>query len=150
MKSKKAKVQRFERFEELEFEECDFEWSTIVDNGIQKNKNPKIQKKIEGIRLAEMQKDAEGLNNDKGEFKKFKRERGREGRKRVDKSVKIGFYGRYFRQRGRLFTAPSVSPMLFIFIGHLRAVGVHERHGRFRDHVTNVLIFRPVYLSTCY
>lgn len=70
MKSKKAKI---ERFEELEFEECDFEWSTIVDNGIQKNKNPKIQKKIEGIRLAEMQKDAEGLNNDKGEFKKFKR-----------------------------------------------------------------------------
>ena len=101
-------------------------------------------------KLAEMQKDAEGLNNDKGEFKKFKRERGREGRKRVDKSVKIGFYGRYFRQRGRLFTAPSVSPMLFIFIGHLRAVGVHERHGRFRAHVTNVLIFRPVYLSTCY
>ena len=47
MKSKKAKI---ERFEELEFEECDFEWSTIVDNGIQKNKNPKIQKKIEGIR----------------------------------------------------------------------------------------------------
>lgn len=70
------------------------------------------------------------------------REREKEGRKTVAKSVKIGFYGRYFCWRGRLFTAPSVSPTLFIFIGHLRAVGVHERHGRFRDHVTNVLIFQ--------
>lgn len=40
----------------------------------------------------------EGLDNDIGELKKFAREREREkeGRKTVAKSVKIGFYGRYF------------------------------------------------------
>lgn len=40
------------------------------------------------------------------------------------------------------FHRPVGFSMLFIFIGHLRAVGVHERHDRFRDHVTNVLIFQ--------
>lgn len=116
MKSKKAKVQRFERFEELEFEECDFEWSTIVDNGIQKSKNPKIQKKIEGIRLAEMQKDAEGLNNDKGEFKKFKREgkRGR-GEKGWIKALKSVFMGGIFVSVGD-FSPPRRSLRCYLYL----------------------------------
>lgn len=117
-------------------------------SGIQKFKDSKKDRRNQTCKDAESFRlrggFIEGLDNDIGELKKFEREREREkeGRKTVAKSVKIGFYGRYFCWRGRLFTAPSVSPTLFIFIGHLRAVGVHERHGRFRDHVTNVLIFQ--------
>lgn len=81
----------------------------------------------------------EGLDNDIGELKKFERE-GR-GEKRWLKALKSVFMGGIFVGVGD-FSPPSVSPTLFIFIGHLRAVGVHERHGRFRDHVTNVLIFQ--------